>query len=79
MEGLVIFLVFLQILFTGVYIVPLLVAAVRCHPNVVSITIVNLFLGWTFIGWIVALVWAVSHIDGNYNPHDKWKSQWRNP
>ena len=24
-------------------------------------TIDNLFLGWSFIGWIVALVWAVSN------------------
>ena len=26
--------------------------------NVTAIFILNLFLGWTFIGWIVALVWA---------------------
>lgn len=24
----------------------------------VGIFLVNLFLGWTFIGWIVALIWA---------------------
>lgn len=23
-----------------------------------SIFILNLFLGWTFIGWVVALIWA---------------------
>lgn len=26
--------------------------------NVWGIFILNLFLGWTFIGWVVALVWA---------------------
>jgi len=25
-----------------------------------SILLLNIFLGWTFIGWIVALIWAVS-------------------
>lgn len=28
------------------------------HKNSTSIIILNLFLGWTFIGWVVALVWA---------------------
>jgi hypothetical protein len=23
------------------------------------IFVLNLFLGWTFIGWVVALIWAV--------------------
>ena len=26
--------------------------------NATAIFVLNLFLGWTFIGWIVALVWA---------------------
>lgn len=25
-----------------------------------GIQILNLFLGWTFIGWVIALIWAVS-------------------
>uniref|UniRef100_A0A6M3J0P8 Putative superinfection immunity protein n=1 Tax=viral metagenome TaxID=1070528 RepID=A0A6M3J0P8_9ZZZZ len=25
-----------------------------------GIAILNIFLGWTFVGWVVALVWAVS-------------------
>lgn len=29
-------------------------------PNAFSIFAMNLFLGWTVIGWIVALVWALS-------------------
>ncbi len=31
------------------------------HTNFGSIFILNLFLGWTFIGWIAALIWAVSN------------------
>ena len=28
--------------------------------NINSIFTMNILLGWTFIGWVVALVWAVS-------------------
>ena len=28
--------------------------------NIMSIFALNLFLGWTFIGWVVSLVWALS-------------------
>lgn len=31
------------------------------HRNAGSIFVLNLFFGWTFIGWIVALIWAVSN------------------
>jgi hypothetical protein len=37
---------------------PTLVARSRNHPNVLPIFLVNLFFGWTFVGWVVALVWA---------------------
>jgi Superinfection immunity protein len=37
---------------------PTLVAKSRNHPNTLAIFLVNLFLGWTFVGWVVALVWA---------------------
>ena len=26
-----------------------------------SILVVNLFLGWTLVGWVVALAWALKH------------------
>ena len=32
----------------------------RNRTNSTSIFLLNLFLGWTFIGWVVALVWALS-------------------
>jgi hypothetical protein len=32
----------------------------RNKNNFNSILLLNIFLGWTFIGWIIALVWAVS-------------------
>ena len=41
-----------------IYFLPTIVALVRHKRNVVSILLLNLFLGWTLVGWIIALVWA---------------------
>lgn len=42
------------------YFVPTIVARKRQHPNATSITVLNVALGWTLLGWIAALVWAYS-------------------
>ncbi|MGF6127271.1 putative membrane protein [Pseudomonas frederiksbergensis] len=49
-------------LVVAVYFLPTLVAYRRYHPNGTSIAILNLFLGWTFIGWLAALIWSASAI-----------------
>ena len=51
------------------YFLPTIIAIVRNKANLVGILLVNLFLGWSVIGWIVALVWAVSteRIDQGYS------------
>lgn len=41
-----------------VYFVPMIVAHTRGHRNRLAIGVLNLFLGWTFVGWVIALVWA---------------------
>lgn len=43
-----------------IYLVPTLVAVLRDKRHPGGVVIVNLFLGWTIIGWIVALAMAVS-------------------
>ncbi|WP_286776182.1 MULTISPECIES: superinfection immunity protein [unclassified Pseudomonas] len=40
------------------YMLPTIEAKLRGHTNIASIALVNLFLGWSLIGWVVALVWA---------------------
>lgn len=40
------------------YLIPTLVAAVRKHHNSTAIFVLNLFLGWSFVGWVASLVWA---------------------
>jgi len=43
----------------GAYLLPALVAHWRHHPQENQVFILNLLLGWTLIGWAVALIWAV--------------------
>lgn len=31
------------------------------HPQAEAIIILNVLLGWTFLGWVVALVWAATY------------------
>ncbi len=40
------------------YFLPLWIAAARHCKAGAGIGVVNIFLGWTFIGWVVALAWA---------------------
>ena len=35
----------------------------RKKRNLISIGLLNFFLGWTVIGWIIALIWAFAHED----------------
>jgi hypothetical protein len=43
----------------GIYFMPSIVAAMLGKQNLRTIFIVNLSLGWTGVGWIVALIWAL--------------------
>jgi len=45
----------------ALYFAPAFVADARDHKNKVAIAVLNLFLGWTVLGWIAALVWAFTH------------------
>lgn len=47
------------------YFTPYMVALGRGHQSTLAISMVNLFLGWFFVGWVVALVWACSNPRGN--------------
>jgi len=40
------------------YFLPYFVAKNRKHVNTTAIGVLNLLLGWTIIGWVIALVWA---------------------
>ena len=40
------------------YFSPFITAMLRGHRQRLAIFWFNFFLGWTFIGWVVALVWS---------------------
>ncbi|WP_222850766.1 superinfection immunity protein [Achromobacter xylosoxidans] len=40
------------------YFLPTIEGRLRKQPNIVSIALVNLLLGWTLVGWVVAMAWA---------------------
>jgi hypothetical protein len=58
MDGHFVFSMIVVLLIGVVYFLPLWVAAGRNCKAGAGIAVVNLFLGWTFIGWVVALAWA---------------------
>ena len=45
----------------ALYLAPTIVAGARRHPSFLLIFAFNLLLGFTLIGWAVALVWALAH------------------
>ena len=47
------------------YFLPTFIAFGRKKASAASVLVVNLFLGWTVIGWIACLAWAfsTSHAD----------------
>ncbi len=56
MEDSLFYMIFLILL----YFLPSIVSMSRGHHNSNAICILNLFLGWTLIGWVVALVWSLT-------------------
>lgn len=60
--GIIAFLILLAIVLVGltVYFLPTIIALFRHHHQWGAITVVNLFFGWTFIGWVLTLAWSVS-------------------
>lgn len=57
MEG-----IFLTVIVIATYFLPWIVAHQRCHHNENSIALLNLFLGWTVIGWLAAIIWSASEV-----------------
>ena len=44
----------------AMYWLPTIIALVRHAPSARGIALLNFFLGWTGIGWVVALIWALT-------------------
>jgi hypothetical protein len=52
------------------YFLPWLIAWSRYHPQQVPIFLGTLFLGWTGIGWVLALVWSAWHFPTPLNAQE---------
>lgn len=44
----------------GIYFLPTTIADDKRHKNTTAIFVVNLFFGYTIIGWVIALIWALT-------------------
>lgn len=54
MGELLIFIVLLLLYFT-----PTIIAHSRSHRNATGVTLLNIFLGWTVLGWLGAFLWSL--------------------
>ena len=54
----------------GIYFLPSIIASANNHKKAGPIVVVNFFLGWTLLGWVISLAWSLdfqSHQkDGEY-------------
>ena len=41
------------------YFLPSIIALARSKRDLLAIFLLNFFLGWSVIGWIVSLIWAL--------------------
>ncbi|MBN8941602.1 MAG: superinfection immunity protein [Rhizobiales bacterium] len=49
------------LLLAAVYFLPAIVGFARGHASAGGILVVNLFLGWTFLGWVLSFAWSCSN------------------
>lgn len=45
-----------------IYMIPTCVAASRRHRNTMAIAVLNLFFGWTLLGFVGCLVWSLINV-----------------
>ena len=44
-----------------IYFLPTYIARKRSHKNFAAIFALNLLTGWSFVGWVIALVWSLKN------------------
>ena len=58
--GIRLLLIFVSIVV--MYFLPALIASRRCHHNSAAILALNLLLGWTVFGWVLAFIWSLTAV-----------------
>ncbi len=49
------------------YTLPSVIACATKHPSRTAICFVNWFLGWTILGWLIAMIWSLAGLDARRN------------
>lgn len=50
------------VLGAAMYFLPTIIAVKRKVPNVGSVVVINIFLGWSVIGWVASLAMAARSV-----------------
>lgn len=45
------------------YFLPTVIALLRKHHNIFALAALNVLLGWTFLGWVGALIWSLARTE----------------
>ena len=70
---LVLILMLIIFLFVAIYFIPSFIAIGRKHAHVMQITLLNTFLGWSFVAWVAALIWAsTNYIEKSVKTKGAW-------
>lgn len=54
--------IFLVVFGLAIYFIPAINALSRKHQSAGAIFLLNIFLGWTLVGWVIALVWSATSV-----------------
>lgn len=60
---------FLFLFVTACYLGPTIIAFMRKHKDAPAIAALNVLLGWSVIGWIMAFIWALADPAGRNARH----------
>ena len=50
---------FMWFFMLAIYFMPTIIAIARRRSNLVLVLLINAFLGWTLVGWVIALILAL--------------------
>jgi uncharacterized membrane protein len=53
------FSIVMWIFMAAIYFMPTIIAIARRRSNLVLVLMINAFLGWTLVGWVIALILAL--------------------
>jgi hypothetical protein len=48
------------ILLLVIYVLPSIAAVATNHEDKLKISFLNLFFGWTVVGWLISIIWSTN-------------------